>query len=354
MKGKRSAVLLLFFLLISAGAEGVGETTSPPAEQDGRGKIILNVQFMKQKHMGCSRTCFAMVMHHYNPAITLEMVERDAPRAPDGGSRNSLMILLAERYGFTTRAFPGTIDDLLRLLQSGRPVIVAQYPSLTDIKSNHDRLVVGFDRNERILFVHDPSVGEGIPYPFDTFNALWASDAGGDDRYSAFLVTPGGAEKVPNRTVRVDGEEEDWQGTEPLSPDRADDTGSGDLQMNIKDLYCCRDSSHIYFKANFMKTPAPISSTIYFINILYHEHGASRWKKLHFQPSVAPWILGDDQSRVPLTRTQWKTGRVFEAGIGLENFKSFPGIVSVQAGVYDTGRKRSIDVSYPNALRIGE
>jgi hypothetical protein len=354
MKKTIASPILILLISAYAGAETIHEHDPAVHDSDSREKVVLNVTFMKQKHMGCSRTCFAMVMHHYDPAITLETVEREAPRAPDGGSRNILMVLLAERYGFTTRAFPGTIEGLIGLLESKRPVIVAQYPSLTDTKSNHDRVVVGFDRGEKILYVHDPSVGESIPYSFERFNALWASDAGGDDRYSAFLVTPGGLQQGPTLTVLVDGEDQDWEGAVPFSPDRADDTGKGDLHMNIRNLYCYRDGSYVYWKIDFMKAPAQPPSTIYFINLVYHEKGAERWKKIHFQPTVAPWTLGDDQSRVPLTRVQWKVGRVFEARIGLENFKALPAIVSVQAGVYDTVRRKSIDVSYPNALRIGE
>ena len=136
---------ILFFTNLNA--ETIDKKSEPVYAGSNQKKFIIDVKFMEQGNMGCSRTCFAMVMHYYNPSITLQMVEQDAPRASDGGSQNNLMAVLAEQYGFKTHAFSGTIDGLIKLLKSGKPVIVAQ--SVSDKKSNHDRVVVGFDQDKR-------------------------------------------------------------------------------------------------------------------------------------------------------------------------------------------------------------
>lgn len=351
---KTALIILCFVIMADAHAETINENKSPLPGKTSSGKVLLDVKFMKQANMGCSRTAFAMVMHYYNPAIALETVVRDAPRAPDGGSENHLMAVLANRYGFTTHAFPGTIDGLITLLNAGKPVIVAQYPTLSDKKSNHDRVIVGYDRDDGILLVHDPSVGENIPYRYDKFMSLWESNVGLDDKYYAILVTPAQARPVESRSIIVDGMEGDWAGMEPFSPDRTDDTGRGDLHLNIRDMYCYKDDSSIYLKTNFIKSPKAESHIIYFFNIFYHKEGKTGVKQLNFRLQQNPWIQLDAKNFRSMTRVEWKLDKVFEARVGLENFKNLPDIVSIQAGVYDTQRKKFIDMSYPNALKIRE
>ena len=350
----KKIALILFFLLNFAyiSAETSNENKLLPPEKNTQEKVILNVKFMKQGDMGCSRTSFAMVMHYYNPAITLEMAERDAPKAPDGGSQNNFMALLAVQYGFKTHAFPGTIGGLIQLLKSGKPVVVAQYPSLSDKKSNHDRVVIGYDQDKGILWVHDPSVGENIPYPYEKFKSLWESNVGLDDKYYSVLITPADTRAEEARNISIDGMEDDWEGMESFSPDRADDTNKGDLHLNIKDIYCFKDNSFLYLKTDFLKSPKTDPDIIYFFDFFYIENGISRLKQFNFRLKQDPWAQLDGKTYEPLTNIEWNLGKVFEARIGLENLKSLPDIVSIRAGTYDFRRKKFIDVSYPNAFRI--
>ncbi len=352
----KKTVLIILFLIIMANthAETIKDNTSPLPEKTSQEKIVLDVKFMKQGHMGCSRTSFATVMHYYDPAITLETVEREAPRAPDGGSENHLMAVLANQYGFTTHAFPGTIDGLITLLKSGKPVIVAQYPTLTDKKSNHDRVVVGFDRGEGVLLVHDPSVGANIPYGYDKFLSLWESNVGLDDKYYAVLVTPTHIQPGESRNISVDGMDEDWAGMEAFSPDRTDDTSKGDLHLNIRDVYCFKDNSFVYLKTNFIKSPKTEAHIIHFFNIFIHKEGKTGVHQFNFRFTHNPWIQLDAENYEPMKNVEWKLGDVFEARVGLENFKNLPDVVSIQAGIYDTKRKKFIDMSYPNALKISK
>ncbi len=350
---KKIALSILFSLIFAyTSAETINGNNMPLPAENAQGKVILNVEFMKQKEMGCSRTSFAMVMHYYNPSITLEMVERNAPKASDGGSQNNLMAVLAEQYGFKTHAFPGTINDLIGILRSGKPVIVAQYPSLSEKKSNHDRVVVGFDQNKGVLFLHDPSIGGNIPYSYDQFQSLWESNVGLDDKYYSVLITPKDALSREIQNISVDGTEEDWEGMESFSHDRADDTGKCDLHLNIKDVYCFKDNSFIYLKTNFINTPQTDPDIIYFFNFFYIKNSISRLKQLNFRLKQPPFAQIDGKTYEPVTNVEWKLGKVFEAKIGLENFERLPDIVSIQAGIYDTKRKIFIDVSYPNAFRI--
>lgn len=352
MKGKFTAIILFFSIVAYTNAETINENKLPFSVENTPGKVILNVKFMKQKEMGCSRTSFAMVMHYYNPSITLEMVERDAPKASDGGSQNNLMAVLAEQYGFKTHAFPGTVKDLIKNLKSGKPIIVAQYPSLAEKNSNHDRVVTGFDQNKGVLFVHDPSVGENISYSYEQFQSLWESNVGLDDKYYSVLITPKDAQSKKIRNINVDGMEEDWEGMESFSGDRADDTVKSDLHLNITKVYCFKDNAFIYLKTNFINSPKTDPSIIYFFNFFFIKNGISGLKQLNFRLNQSPFAQIDGKAFEPLTNVEWKLGKVFEAKIGLENFEGLPDIVSIQAGIYDTKRKKFIDVSYPNAFNI--
>ena len=349
MSIKIASVISLLFISAYAGAQTSDDSMPAFPEKD---KVILNVKFMKQGNMGCSRTSFAMVMHYHDPSITLERVERDAPRAPDGGSQNNFMTVLAEHYGFNTHAFPGKIDRLIALLKSGQPVIVAQYPDLSEKKSNHDRVVVGFDRGKRTLFVHDPSVGENIPYPYEKFMSLWEAEVGLDERYFSVLVTKEHAAAEETGSMNIDGMDRDWAGRKSFSPDRADDTDKGDLHLNIRDVYCFKDDSFLYLKTNFVKSPGADTGIIYFFNLFYIQKGSSAVRQLNFRQSHSPWIQIDAKRYESMTNVEWKIGDVYEAKVGLGNFKDIPDIVSIQAGVYDTKRKKFIDLSYPNAFRI--
>jgi len=345
---------IIFFLLFftDTNAEVINENNKFIPSGNDQKKLIINVDFMRQGNMGCSRTCFAMVMHYYNPSITLEMVEKEAPKASDGGSQNNLMAVLAEHYGFETHAFPGTIEGLIQLLKSGKPVIVAQYPSIPEKKSNHDRVVVGFDKDKEILFVHDPSVGENIPYAYENFLALWESNVGLDDKYTAIIVIPAETKSKESRNISIDGMDEDWQGIAAFSPDRYDDTGKSDLNLNIKNVYCYKDDTSIYLKTGFIKPLKSDPDIIYFFNFFYYTKDKSDIRQLNFRLKQSPWIQIDDRNYEPMTNVEWRSGNVFEARIGLENFKSLPDVVSIQAGIYDTKRKKFIDLSYPNAMRI--
>lgn len=351
-------VLIFFFVtgILSAQnfnkSKTIEENKSHIPVTNTQRKVILNVEFMKQGNMGCSRTSFAMVMHYYDPSITLEMVELDALKATDGGSYNNFMALLAEQYGFKTHAFPGTIDGLIQLLKLGKPVIVAQYPSLSEKKSNHDRIVVGFDQDKEILFVNDPSVGENIPYSYEKFMSLWESNVGLDEKYYSVLVVPAETKFEKPRKISVDGMEEEWEGLESFSPDLADDTGKNDLHMNIKDVYCFKDNSFIYFKTNFIRSPQTDPAIIYFFNFFYYDKGVSRVNQINFRLKEEPFVQIDGKKFEPVVGVEWKLEKVFEAKIALENFKSLPAFVSIQAGIYDTKRKKFIDLSYPNALKI--
>ncbi len=352
MNIKNVFFISLLIFMVNTNAETMNKKKTALSEKNSREKVVLTVQFMKQGNMGCSRTAFAMVMHYYNPAVTLEKVEQEAPRAFDGGSENHMMALLANQYGFKTRAFPGTIEGLITLLKSGTPVIVAQYPTLTDKKSNHDRVVVGYDRGKGVLLVHDPSIGENIPYEFDKFLSLWESSVAQDEQYYSVLVTPAQAQPSVLNSIIVDGMEEDWAGMESFSPDRADDTDKKDIHLNIKDMYCFKDNSFLYIKTNFIKPPKAEEHIIYFFNIFYFEGGKTVFKQLNFRIKQNPWIQLDDKNFVPMAGVEWKVKDIFEAKMSIENFKNMPDIVSIQAGIYDTKRKKFIDMSYPNAFRI--
>lgn len=354
VKKHYKCLIFLFLFFTNSNAEIINKNDESHYRGGNQGKFIINVEFMRQGNMGCSRTCFAMVMHYYDPSITLEMVERDAPRASDGGSQNNFMAIMAEQYGFKTHAFPGTIDVLIELLKSGKPVIVAQYGSISEKKSNHDRVVVGFDQDKCVLFVHDPSVGENIPYQYDKFLSLWESNVGLDDKYSAILITPAVIKQGESRKISVDGMDADWQGMESFSPDRDDDTVKADRDLNIKDVYCYKDDSFIYLKISFYNPPKSAQDIIYFFNLFYYTKDKSDVRQLNFRLKQPPWIQIDEKNYEPMTNVEWKLGNVFEARIGLENFKKLPDIISIQAGVYDTKKKNFIDMSYPNAFNIKE
>lgn len=159
-------------------------------------KIVLPVKFIKQDEMGCSRASFTMVMHHYNPAITFEMVNKNiTTRAADGGTPNTALVSLAEKWGFQTRIYPGTIEDIISNIENGRPLIVHQCFNTFDIwkrRINHDRVVIGFDRIRKKIIVHDPARGPNIVYSYNDFLNLWGEN----------FITPNDG-KVKNYTILI-------------------------------------------------------------------------------------------------------------------------------------------------------
>lgn len=319
---------------------------------------ILPVPFFTQDNTGCSRSAFAMVMHYYDSSITWAMVTQSAARSSDNGSPNGLLVALAENWGFETRAYPGSIGDIIRNISHGKPVVVAQYPEITDTKWNHGRVAVGFDQSAEEIIVHDSARGENLAYSYDNFLALWEADfvfksggGVGDEKYYSVLVYLENAGGPESRTMTVDGYAPDWLGMTSFSPDRDDDCGAGHSKLNIKRMYVHRDNQYLYLMVVFADTPESDSGAWYYFDVFYSVGTTVHMNRLYFNSSNAPGMWIDNTSYVSLTDAQWALGTVFEARVGLQNFSDLPDCVSMRAGTY-VESEEDIDQSYANAYLI--
>ncbi|OGY90746.1 MAG: hypothetical protein A3B31_03750 [Candidatus Komeilibacteria bacterium RIFCSPLOWO2_01_FULL_53_11] len=127
-----------------------------------------------------------MVLAFYGQQISQEQLARLLQVSKKYGTARKQLVRIAKKLGFRVIAqHRGTVQDLLRHIRAGCPVIV-NYLEPSD-NEGHYAVVVGF-RNGSII-LNDPWNGRGFKIPLREFLKRWRGTTPAGAPYSRWWMT---------------------------------------------------------------------------------------------------------------------------------------------------------------------
>lgn len=175
------------FLIVLAGCATAPQTkgllesenTSIPPHS-----IIADLPFFPQDAYQCGPAALATVLAHAGTSVSPAMLV-DSIYIP--GRKGSLQIEVAAAgrgHNKVSHEIEGSMDTLLREVNSGNPVLVLQNLGLTSFPQWHFAVVKGFDLESKILILNSGEF-ENYELPLSVFERTWARA-----QYWAITVLP--------------------------------------------------------------------------------------------------------------------------------------------------------------------
>jgi len=121
----------------------------------------------------CGATALAMLLGYWNMPTRPEEIRAASGQPSQQGISAGFLRTYLRGRGMEAHLLPGTMADLERELQGGRPVLVGIQKKLSTGNYAHYQLVVGINRDEGELAVIDPADGLR-EYSFHDFAREWA------------------------------------------------------------------------------------------------------------------------------------------------------------------------------------
>lgn len=160
---------LFFVSVFMLGGCGTVQPMVPPARET----LRLDVPFFDQQTAYCGPATLASTLHYYQRPTTMETLVREVYLPGREGSLALEMAAALRRHGLVPYPLAASLDDLLRELDAGHPVVVLQNLGLSWWPQWHYALVVGYQRGGERLLLHSGKT----PYyvlPSGTFMRTWA------------------------------------------------------------------------------------------------------------------------------------------------------------------------------------
>jgi tetratricopeptide (TPR) repeat protein len=137
-------------------------------------KIELNqVPFFAQEDYECGPAALAMVAQTAGVKVTPEALVSQVYLPGRKGSLQPEMLAATRRLGLMAYPLKPAIEDVLREVAAGHPVLVFQNLSLQVYPVWHYAVVVGFDREQQLLRMHSGRT-ERMEISWSTFERTWA------------------------------------------------------------------------------------------------------------------------------------------------------------------------------------
>ena len=156
---------LLFVVALAAAActsyRGTARPTTPAKLAAEPGWILLrDVPYVAQRgESECGAAAIAMIVAYWTKRTPESIVAAFRP-VPERGLAAVRLRDYARAQGLASFVIAGTLDDLQRELEAGRPVIVGlTKPMSKDKVIDHYEVVVGLHRGRRLVVTLDPSEG---------------------------------------------------------------------------------------------------------------------------------------------------------------------------------------------------
>lgn len=151
----------------------VGCGTVQPAVPPARESLRLDVPFFDQQTAYCGPATLASTLHYYQRPATIKTLVREVYLPGREGSLALEMAAAMRRHGLVPYPLAASLDDLLRELDAGHPVVVLQNLGFNWWPQWHYALVVGYQDGGERLLLHSGKT----PYyelPSGTFMRTWA------------------------------------------------------------------------------------------------------------------------------------------------------------------------------------
>ena len=137
-------------------------------------KIELNqVPFFAQEDYECGPAALAMVAQTAGVKVTPEALVSQVYLPGRKGSLQPEMLAATRRQGLMAYLLKPAIEDVLREVAAGHPVLVFQNLSLPVYPVWHYAVVVGFDREQQLLRLHSGRTAR-MDISWSAFERTWA------------------------------------------------------------------------------------------------------------------------------------------------------------------------------------
>lgn len=176
-------VIAIGVMTIVASGGGGGDGSANTAND-----VVLNVSYVPNYGQTCASSSMTMMLQYFDPVITFNDVLSQAGLPPII-DYNAVDEWIQQEFDLKLKLYRDrTVDDVIQCIEAGYPVMVLQVYSST-IPSGHNRVVIGYNRDQEILIVNDPSaLGANYRMSFKYFDLLWSMwDQIGGWPYSHFL-----------------------------------------------------------------------------------------------------------------------------------------------------------------------
>ena len=134
---------------------------------------ISGVPFFPQDDFQCGPAALAMVAQHAGVKVLPDELTEQVYVPGRKGSFQVEMLTAARRQALVAYQLRPQLEDLLREVSSGNPVLVVQNLSLQVYPIWHYAVVIGFDRERNTVVLHS-GVTERLEMSLFTFERTWA------------------------------------------------------------------------------------------------------------------------------------------------------------------------------------
>lgn len=182
-RGLAWAVGLVLTLLLSACATPqasrltVGPGGASASTQAGAGLPVLalieDVPFFGQSEFQCGPAALAMIARHAGVQVVPDDLTSQVYVPGRQGSFQAEMLTAARRQSLVAYPLRPELEDLMREVAAGNPVLVFQNLSLRFYPMWHYAVVIGYDRAKKRIVLHS-GLNERLDMSLYTFEHTWA------------------------------------------------------------------------------------------------------------------------------------------------------------------------------------
>ncbi len=134
---------------------------------------LLNVPFFPQEDYQCGPAALAMALHSAGLQVTPEVLKTEVYLPGRQGSLQVDMLATPRRHGIVAYQLAPGLNELLREVAAGTPVIVLQNLGLGWFPVWHYAVVIGYDLNRGEIFLRSGREQRQV-LPVSTFERAWA------------------------------------------------------------------------------------------------------------------------------------------------------------------------------------
>jgi hypothetical protein len=156
--------------LSTSASAGVGARVEPPLPVR---VMLAEVPFFAQDAYQCGPAALAMVAQHAGIALRPEELTSQVYVPGRQGAFPVEMLAAARRQALLAYPLRPRLEDLLREVASGNPVLVFQNLSLPVYPVWHYAVVIGYDRERNTVTLHS-GVTERLQMSLFTFERTWS------------------------------------------------------------------------------------------------------------------------------------------------------------------------------------
>ncbi len=133
-------------------------------------KRILDVPFFAQSRYQCGPASLAAVVNYWGKDITPEEIASEIFSYKHRGTLSIDLYLYAKKQGFKTTLLSSGIQELIRHIHAGHPVIIMVDLGVGFIQKNHFMVVIGYDKNG--IYAHSETE-KGAFFSYEKLISIW-------------------------------------------------------------------------------------------------------------------------------------------------------------------------------------